>query len=165
MPMHASSAISRKRVMCSLLGAGSGPQWILTPQNRGERIGKTSPLFAKRADTGRDVKSGAGEREAPRREIAARLMGLDEVRFFYDQLFIKEPGTQAPTAWHNDLPFWPFAGNHVASVWLALTPVTQEHRGLIYVGGSHKWNKLFRPEPAAPIANFQTEESAAFLWR
>jgi hypothetical protein len=29
------------------------------------RIGKTSPLFAKRADQGRDVKSGAGEREAP----------------------------------------------------------------------------------------------------
>ena len=32
-----------------------------------ERIGKTSPLFPKRADKGRYVKSGAGEREAPRR--------------------------------------------------------------------------------------------------
>jgi hypothetical protein len=31
------------------------------------RIGKTSPLFANRADKGRYVKSGAGEREAPRR--------------------------------------------------------------------------------------------------
>ena len=31
------------------------------------RIGKTSPLFAKRVDNGRYVKSGAGEREAPRR--------------------------------------------------------------------------------------------------
>ena len=36
-------------------------------------------------------------RHSPAREIAARLMGLDEVRFFYDQLFVKEPGTRMPT--------------------------------------------------------------------
>ncbi|MDE0058155.1 MAG: phytanoyl-CoA dioxygenase family protein [Defluviicoccus sp.] len=50
-------------------------------------------------------------RHSPAREIAARLMGLDEVRFFYDQLFVKDPGTRLPTAWHHDLPFWPLAGN------------------------------------------------------
>ena len=81
---------------------------------------------------------------SPAAEIAARLMRLDEVRFFYDQLFIKEPGTLAPTQWHNDLPFWPFNGNQIASVWMALTPVTMETSGLVYVAGSHKWNKLFR---------------------
>ena len=30
---------------------------------------------------------------SPAAEIAARFMRLDQVRFFYDQLFIKEPGT------------------------------------------------------------------------
>ena len=30
-------------------------------------------------------------RNSPAREIAARLMGLHEVRFFYDQLFVKDP--------------------------------------------------------------------------
>ncbi len=35
--------------------------------------------------------------DSPAAEIAARLMGLDEVRFFYDQIFIKDPGTLAPT--------------------------------------------------------------------
>ena len=59
---------------------------------------------------------------SPAAEIAARLMRLDNVRFFYDQLFIKDPGTIAPTAWHNDLPYWPFDGNQVASVWIACTP-------------------------------------------
>ena len=82
--------------------------------------------------------------ESPAAEIAARLMRLDEVRFFYDQLFIKDPGTQAPTPWHNDLPFWNFAGDHIASVWLALTPVSMATSGLVYVAGSHKWNKLYR---------------------
>jgi ectoine hydroxylase-related dioxygenase (phytanoyl-CoA dioxygenase family) len=81
---------------------------------------------------------------SPAAEIAARLMRLDEVRFFYDQLFIKEPGTLAPTQWHNDIPFWPFAGNNIASVWMALTPVTMATSGLVYVKGSHKWNKLYQ---------------------
>ena len=79
---------------------------------------------------------------SPAAEIAARLMGVPDVRYFYDQLFIKEPGTQAPTDWHHGLPFWPFKGNHIASVWIALTPVNQENSGLVYVAGSHNWGTL-----------------------
>lgn len=82
--------------------------------------------------------------ESPAAEIAARVMRLDEVRFFYDQLFIKDPGTLAPTPWHNDQPFWNFAGENIASVWLALTPVSAATSGLVYVAGSHRWNKLYR---------------------
>jgi ectoine hydroxylase-related dioxygenase (phytanoyl-CoA dioxygenase family) len=89
-------------------------------------------------------------------------MRLDEVRFFYDQLFIKEPGTQAPTAWHHDLPFWPLDGTQVASVWLALTPVTRESSGLVYVAGSHKWGKLYRPMPAVPREGFALPEADAY---
>src|SRR3984893_9441479 len=43
--------------------------------------------------------------------IAAEIMGADEVRLFYDQLFVKEPNTVEMTDWHQDLPFWPLAGN------------------------------------------------------
>ena len=82
--------------------------------------------------------------ESPAAEIAARVMRLPEVRFFYDQLFIKDPGTRAPTPWHNDLPFWNLAGENIASVWLALTPVSATTSGLVYVAGSHRWNKLYR---------------------
>lgn len=101
-------------------------------------------------------------KNSPAREIAARLMGLDEVRYFYDQLFIKEPGTRLATAWHHDLPFWPLAGNHVASVWLALTPVTRETSGLVYVAGSHKWDAMYRPVPAVPREGFALAEADAF---
>ncbi len=84
-------------------------------------------------------------REAsPAPEIAATLMGCESVRFYYDQLFIKTPGTAAPTPWHNDLPFWPFAGNDLISIWIALTPVSAKTSGVQYVAGSHRWNKMFR---------------------
>lgn len=101
-------------------------------------------------------------KHSPAREIAARLMELDEVRFFYDQIFIKEPGTQTPTAWHHDLPFWPFSGNNIASVWLALTPVNLENSGLVYIGGSQKWGKMYLPVPAVPIPNFVLDEASNF---
>lgn len=81
---------------------------------------------------------------SPAARIAAELMGVDAVRFYYDQLFIKTPGASAPTPWHHDLPYWPFRGNHIASVWLALTPVTQESSGVVYLAGSHKWGKFYR---------------------
>lgn len=77
-------------------------------------------------------------------QIAARLMRAERVRFFYDQLFIKAPGTVAPTPWHNDLPFWPFLGNDLVSIWVALSPVNAATSGVQYVAGSHRWNKMFR---------------------
>ena len=46
-------------------------------------------------------------------------MRQTEVRFFYDQLFVKEPGTAAITHWHHDLPYWPFRGEHDLRPWLA----------------------------------------------
>ena len=81
---------------------------------------------------------------SPAALVAARLMRCDRVRFFYDQLFIKLPGTQAPTPWHNDLPFWPFQGNDLISIWIALTPVSTRTSGIRYVAGSHRWNRWFR---------------------
>jgi len=100
--------------------------------------------------------------KSPAAQIAATLMRLDEVRFFYDQLFIKEPGTVAPTAWHNDLPYWPLSGNQVSSVWVACTPVSMKTSGLVYVAGSHKWNKMYKPNPAVPRDGFMLEEAQGF---
>jgi len=81
---------------------------------------------------------------SPAPQIAARLMRADRVRFFYDQIFIKAPGTVAPTPWHNDLPFWPFQGQDLVSIWIALTPVTRETSGVQYVAGSHRWGTMYR---------------------
>ena len=54
--------------------AGDCPSSRVRARSAGApRIGKTSPLFANRADKGRYVKSGAAEREAPRRDGSPAL--------------------------------------------------------------------------------------------
>jgi hypothetical protein len=62
--------------------------------------------------------------EGPLRALAARLLGSERLNLFYDQLFIKEPGTPQRTRWHNDQPYWPVRGWPVMSFWLPLDPVT-----------------------------------------
>lgn len=81
---------------------------------------------------------------SPAAGIAKRLMGVPDVRFYFDHIFVKEPGTSGPSPWHQDLPFWPITGDQVCSVWLALDYVTKESSGLQYVAGSHRWGKTFR---------------------
>lgn len=93
---------------------------------------------------GSDENFRAFRDESPAPEIAATLMGVDKIRFWYDQLFIKEPKTKAITFWHNDLPFWPFQGEHLISIWAAFTPATKETSGVEYIAGSHKWNKFYQ---------------------
>lgn len=75
---------------------------------------------------------------------AKQLMGSEQVRFFYDQMFVKEPGADAPTPWHQDLSFWPIRGEQITSFWIPLDRVTRESSGLMYVRGSHKWPQRFK---------------------
>jgi ectoine hydroxylase-related dioxygenase (phytanoyl-CoA dioxygenase family) len=85
--------------------------------------------------------------ESPAAEIARRLMRSRTVRYYFDQVFIKEPGSEAPTPWHHDQPYWPAAGRQICSLWLALDPVTQANGGLAYVHGSHLWGREYAPVP------------------
>ncbi len=92
---------------------------------------------------------------------AQQLMGSKEVRFFYDQMFVKEPGTDAPTPWHQDLSFWPIRGEQITSFWIPLDPVTKENSGLLYVKGSHKWPQRFKaisPDYVAAIIDEQMDD-------
>src|SRR5262249_39464790 len=62
--------------------------------------------------------SDAFMRRSPMPELAARVLGSRTVRCFYDQLLVKEPGTGAPTPWHQDLPYWPVKGSQILSIWV-----------------------------------------------
>ncbi|MGH7806120.1 MAG: phytanoyl-CoA dioxygenase family protein, partial [Candidatus Binatia bacterium] len=55
-------------------------------------------------------------RRSPMPELAARVLGCRTLRFFYDQLLVKEPGTVQPTPWHQDLPYWPIRGSQIVSI-------------------------------------------------
>lgn len=82
-------------------------------------------------------------------EIAGILMDSTTVRIFKDQLFVKEPGAEAPTPWHHDLPFWCVDGDRICSIWLPLDDVDAESGAVEFVRGSHRWGKLFRADRAA----------------
>lgn len=75
---------------------------------------------------------------------AQQIMDTQTVRFFYDQMFVKKPGTEAPTPWHQDITFWPLQGEQICSFWIPLDPVNDLSSGLQYVKGSHKWNNRFK---------------------
>jgi ectoine hydroxylase-related dioxygenase (phytanoyl-CoA dioxygenase family) len=70
-------------------------------------------------------------------DVAARALGSSSAHIFYDQLLVKEPGTSAPTPWHNDTSYWQLSGEQICSLWLALDTVPAES-GVAYVRGSHK---------------------------
>lgn len=84
--------------------------------------------------------------DSPVPELAARLMGSPSARLFYDQLFVKEPGSVERTPWHQDLPYWPVAGEQVVSIWVPFDRATPETGVVRYIKGSHRWGRTFRPK-------------------
>ena len=75
--------------------------------------------------------------------VAARLTGQQSLRIFFDNIFIKDPGIDAPTPWHQDLPYTPMEGE-MCSLWVALDDIAEQH-SLELIAGSHRWDRSFRP--------------------
>ena len=78
--------------------------------------------------------------------LAAQAMGSNSARFYFDHLLIKKVNTPTITPWHQDAPYWPFRGKQIASIWLALTPVTVEGSGMEFIRGSHFDDVYYLPE-------------------
>lgn len=93
-----------------------------------------------------DPEINAFIRESGCARLAAEAMGSRSARFYFDHLLIKEPGTAVPTPWHQDIPYWPFMGKQICSIWLALTPCTVENSSLEFLRGSHLDDKYYAPE-------------------
>ena len=81
---------------------------------------------------------------SPAAAMAARLMGSQRAQFFHEHVLVKEPGTEEPTPWHHDLPYYCVDGDDTVSFWTPLDPVP-EHVCPKFVAGSHRWGKLFYP--------------------
>ena len=113
----------------------------------------------------RDPDFDAFMRRSPVPELAARVLGARAVRFFYDQLLVKEPGTEAPTPWHQDLPYWPIQGAQVVSIWVPFDRATAESGVVQYLAGSHLWGRTFTPRPFGvdPGRRFETQIAAGGL--
>lgn len=84
-------------------------------------------------------------RDGPGGEIAARLLRSTEVNFFYDGLFVKEPGTLKPSLWHQDQVYYNVDGAKVMVLWIPVDPVARDSC-LELVRGSHLWGRSFLPK-------------------
>ena len=82
--------------------------------------------------------------EGPCAEIAGRLMEAGQITFFSDHLFVKEPGTEGVTHWHQDQPYMAVDGWQFCSNWIPLDSITPATT-LEFVRGSHQWNRWFAP--------------------
>ena len=80
---------------------------------------------------------------SPCAEIAGRLMGSSKVNFFFDAVFVRTPGTQFRTPWHQDEPYWSVEGFDTCSIWMPLVPV-EKTSALEFIRGSHRWPQKFR---------------------
>lgn len=78
-------------------------------------------------------------------EIAGGLLKSDEVRFFGDQVFVKEPGTRERTAFHQDAPYFEIEGNQCCVLWVPVDPVRADTAGMMYVRGSHRDPIIYAP--------------------
>ena len=83
---------------------------------------------------------------SPVAQMAASLTGSERMRFYFDHLLVKEPLTSAPTPWHQDIPYWPFLGKQIVSVWVSATSSRVSQSSLEFVRGSHSWDAYFAPE-------------------
>lgn len=80
--------------------------------------------------------------ESPAAEIAGRLMRSAHVHYFFDAVFVRSPGTQFPTPWHQDEPYWSVHGHDTCTLWMPLVPVRAE-QSLAFVPGSHRTGVVF----------------------
>jgi ectoine hydroxylase-related dioxygenase (phytanoyl-CoA dioxygenase family) len=68
---------------------------------------------------------------------AGLLTGSRCIRLYHDHMLTKEPGTRAPTPWHQDQPYYNVAGDMNCSLWIPVDPV-RRHSTLEFVAGSHR---------------------------
>jgi ectoine hydroxylase-related dioxygenase (phytanoyl-CoA dioxygenase family) len=79
---------------------------------------------------------------SPAAEIAGKLMDSTRINFYFDAVFVRSPGSQFATPWHQDEPYWSVEGYDTCTIWMPLVPVKREN-ALAYVPGSHRLDSVF----------------------
>lgn len=80
---------------------------------------------------------------SPAARIAGELMNSTTVNFYFDAVFVRSPGSQFTTPWHQDEPYWSVEGYNTCTLWMPLVAVKQAN-ALAYVPGSHRHADLYK---------------------
>lgn len=94
-------------------------------------------------------------------EIAGQLLVSETLRFFGDQVFVKEPNTPGKTAFHQDATYFEIEGDQCCVMWVPTDPVTLENGAMMYVRGSHRDGRLYKPNvfiSQAPLPGSEGED-------
>lgn len=70
-------------------------------------------------------------------KVAAKLMGVDNVRIYHDQALFKEAGG-GHTPWHQDQFYWPLDTSNTITMWMPLIDLTKNMGIMQFASGSHK---------------------------
>ena len=76
--------------------------------------------------------------------VSAQLLDAPSVRFYDDQMFIKEAGAVDRAAFHQDLPYFHLDGDRGCVFWIPLNSVKAGGGRVGYIPGSHRWDKMFK---------------------
>lgn len=77
--------------------------------------------------------------------VASELISTHPLRFYDDQLFVKEGGALDRAAFHQDISYFHLEGTRGCVLWIPLEPARRGGGAIGYVPGSHKWGKVFNP--------------------
>lgn len=94
-------------------------------------------------------------------EIAGQLLQSETARFFGDQVFVKEPNTPGKTAFHQDATYFEIEGEQCCVMWVSVDPVVLESGAMMYVRGSHRDGRLYKPNvfiSQAPLPGSEGED-------
>lgn len=75
--------------------------------------------------------------ESSAAQLVGELMEAEQIRFFWDQMFVRKAGSAVDTYWHNDMVAWPVDGTQIPSLWIPLTPIRKGVNALSFVKGTH----------------------------
>jgi len=70
-------------------------------------------------------------------DVVEQLIGPD-ILLFNVTYIVKEAGTESHVSWHQDLTYWGLSDDAQVSMWLALSPATEQSGCMKMIPGSHQ---------------------------
>jgi len=77
--------------------------------------------------------------------MVASLLGAERLYMLMDNWFLREAGATNGAPWHHDEPYFDFQGGRKCVLWFPLEASSRKE-GLTFLGGSHRWGKLYMPQ-------------------
>ena len=77
--------------------------------------------------------------------ISASLLATPRIRYYDDQIFVKEGGAVDRSAFHQDLSYFHLGGDTGCVFWIPLDKVRRGSGAMGYVPGSHRWGQTYKP--------------------